>query len=210
MKTASDITKAATNSASRRSGWLWIALVLTLAVGGLAARQVASTGTKPGALARAYGFDIGDYPAISEEGTTPAPALEGPSFGEGTITLSDYRGKVVVINLWGSWCGPCRKEQPVLESLWREYKTRGVQFLGLNLRDQLAAARTFRDEFKVTYPSWIDESSQLAFKLKAQVLPTTYVVDREGRIVFRLTGTVDEVLLRTVLDSALKREPARG
>jgi len=190
--------------------WLWVAVVAVLVAGGFAARQLARTGTKPGALARAYGFDIGDFPAISEEGSSPAPAMEARSFDGTSIRLADYRGKVVVINMWASWCGPCRREQPELERVWREYKTRGVQLLGLNERDQLAAARAFRDEFGVTYPSWIDDSSQLAFKLKAQVLPTTYIIDRRGRIVFRLTGTVDEAMLRAVLDSVLAKEPTGG
>lgn len=193
-----------------RRGWTWAALILVVLVGVFAARQLATTGTKPGSLARAYGFDIGDYPAISEEGSTLAPALEGPSFDGATLRLADYRGKVVVINLWGSWCGPCRKEQPELERMWREYRSQGVQFLGVDERDQLAAARAFREEFDVTYPSWIDDDAGVAFRLKVQVMPTTYVVDRNGLIVFRLTGRVDEAMLRTVLDGVLSKGSQGG
>jgi DsbE subfamily thiol:disulfide oxidoreductase len=132
--------------------------------------------------------------------------LSGEEIRGGRLALSDYQGKIVIVNLWASWCGPCRREQPVFERLWREYKTRGVQFLGLNLRDQKAAALAFLDEFGVTYPSFYDRDSSLAFELRAQVLPTTYIIDASGRIFFRFTGTVDEPLLRTGIDAALDPE----
>lgn len=198
-------------SAPRRSkAWLWVALTLTVAVGGLAARQLLRSGADPASLTRAYGFDIGNFPAIADEGSEPAPPLRGPKLGGGSLSLAQFRGKAVVINLWASWCGPCRREQPALERVWREYQDRGVQFLGLNVRDQEAAAHAFREEFGVTYPSFYDESARLTFELRAQVLPTTYVIDQDGRIVFRLTGTVNEVLLRKVLDGVLTRGTARG
>lgn len=182
--------------------WLLTA-AFAVAVVVLAGLQLRSSGTDAGGLARAYGFTIGSFSAATERGSDPAPALEGPRLGGGTLSLSDYEATVVVINLWASWCGPCRREQPDLERVWREYRQRDVQFLGLNVRDQEAAARAYQDEFDVTYPSFFDTSSGLAAALKAQVLPTTYVIDREGRIAFRLTGTVDEVLLREVLDALL-------
>ncbi|HEX9697310.1 MAG TPA: TlpA disulfide reductase family protein [Actinomycetota bacterium] len=195
---------------ARRVIWTWTALVVALVVAGFAAWQLSRSGTDPSSLSRAYGFDIGNYPAISEERSELAPALTGPKLSGGSLSLADYRGKVVVVNLWASWCGPCRREQPELERVWREYRDRGVQFLGLNVRDQQAAARAFQDEFDVSYPSFFDDSSRLAFELKAQVLPTTYVIDRDGKVAFRLTGTVDGLLLRSVLDAALGKEGARG
>lgn len=186
----------------RARAWVIAAFIVLLA-GGLAARQLGRTGLDPSALTAAFGFDIGRYPAIVEEGAEPAPALVGRRLGGGSLTLSDYRGTIVVVNLWASWCGPCRKEQPVLERLSREYRARGVEFLGVNIKDQEAAALAFQSEFDVTYPSFFDEAAQLGFELHAQVLPTTYVIDRLGRLVLRLTGTVDEALMRKVLDGLL-------
>lgn len=185
-------------------------MLVAIVVIGFAAWQLSRSGTDPASLSRAYGFDIGNFPAITDEGSESAPELSGPELGGGSLSLGDYQGKVVVINLWASWCGPCRREQPELERVWREYRDRGVQFLGLNVRDQTAAALSFQDEFGVTYPSFEDDSSQLAFKLKAQVLPTTYIIDGAGRIAFRLTGTIDGALLRKVLDSTLERGSSGG
>jgi thiol-disulfide isomerase/thioredoxin len=189
--------------------WMWIGL-FAFVLAGFAVWQLSRTGTDPASLSRAYGFDIGNYPAISEERSEQAPVLQGPKLGGGDLSLADYRGKVVMVNLWASWCGPCRREQPELERVWREYRSRGVQFLGVNVRDHAAAARAFQDEFDVTYPSFFDDSSRLAFVLKAQVLPATYVIDRDGRIAFRLTGTVDGALLRRVLDATLGQEFGGG
>lgn len=191
-----------------RPGPRWLVLATLVAVAalvvGFAAFQLAKTGTSEQSLSSAYGFTIGTFTARAERDATPAPDLEGPALGGGRLALADYRGKVVLVNLWASWCGPCRREQPDLERVWREYKDRGVQFLGLNVRDQEAAALAYQDEFGVTYPSFFDPSSRFAHELRAQVLPTTYVIDREGRIAFRLVGTVDGALLREALDAILR------
>lgn len=197
-------------SRGRPKLWPWVAVAIVVVIGGFAARQLVRSGTDPASLSRAYGFDIGNFPAITDQGSDPAPPLKGPALAGGSLSLEDYRGKVVVINMWASWCGPCRREQPELERVWREHRDRNVQFLGLNVNDQQAAALAFRDEFGVTYPSFYDDSSRLAFELEAQVLPTTYVIDSGGRIVFRLTGTVNETLLTRVLDGVLAREAGGG
>lgn len=206
-----DQADAVAQASRARGAGARLAWVLTAVAGVVivvfAVLQLRSSGTDAGALQRAFGFTIGSFTAAAERGSDPAPALEGPRLGGGTLSLDDYEGKVVVVNLWASWCGPCRREQPDLERVWRAYRERGVQFLGLNVRDQEAAARAYQVEFDVTYPSFFDTSSRLAAALKAQVLPTTYVIDRAGRIAFHLAGTVDEVLLREVLDSLLTPAP---
>lgn len=188
-----------------RLGW-WLLVCGVALISFFAWLQLSRTGRSSSGIASAYGFTIGDFRAQGQREYRPAPNLSGKEIRGGRLALSDYRGKVVVVNLWASWCGPCRREQPVFERLWREYESRGVQFLGLNVRDQKAAALSFLDEFEVTYPSFYDDSSRMAFELRAQVLPTTYIIDATGRIFFRFTGTVDEPLLRTAIDAALDPE----
>jgi DsbE subfamily thiol:disulfide oxidoreductase len=137
------------------------------------------------------------------EVSKPLPALHGETLQGGAVVPADYRGKVVVVNFWATWCGPCRKEQPGLEKVWKEFRARGVYFLGVNYRDDPAAARAYVKQFAVTYPSIQDRAGALAFDFGFVGLPDTYVVDRSGRIRFWGFGAVDEQELRSLVTKLL-------
>jgi len=135
-----------------------------------------------------------------------APVVAGESLRAGPPVALEP-GVVTVVNFWGSWCGPCRREQPSLESLSKEYLARGVRFIGVNTRrDQRAAALAYLDEFNVTYPSIYDPDSTIASRFKVRFMPVTFVVDRTGRIAAQIIGAIaDEASLRTVLDGEVVR-----
>ena len=120
--------------------------------------------------------------------------------GEG-LPEEALRGKVVVVNFWGSWCGPCRKEQPVLQRLSEEYEGR-VQFVGVDFIDDQAAAREFVREFGVTYPSVIDDGP-LAHQFGVPYAPATFLVDRSGEMRYKLLGAQEEDELRTYIEELL-------
>ncbi len=148
--------------------------------------------------------------AAGDRGT--APALAGPVLG-GTdrFDLAASRGKVVVVNVWASWCAPCRSEAPALESAWSALRTRPVQFLGINTRDRAPNAEAFARRFGVTYPSVIDEEGLLllGFKnLPPNAVPSTLVLDREGRVAARVTGEVGESTVRGLVEDELRADPA--
>jgi thiol-disulfide isomerase/thioredoxin len=113
----------------------------------------------------------------------PAPALTGELLEGGTYDLSQNRGKVVVINFWGSWCAPCRAEIDDLEQTYEATKAQGVEFLGINVRDDRDKAKAFHSG-QVTYPSIIDPASKLAldFDIPPNSIPSTIILDRAGRI----------------------------
>ncbi|MFI9328141.1 TlpA family protein disulfide reductase [Kitasatospora sp. NPDC052868] len=130
-----------------------------------------------------------------------APDIGGNTLEGTPVKLSDYRGKVVVLNVWGSWCGPCRSEADDLQRVWDKYKDQGVQFLGINTRDQeIKNAVRFEQEKGITYPSLFDPAGTELLKfpkgsLNSQSIPTTIVVDREGKLAARAVGgQVDEAL----------------
>jgi len=115
--------------------------------------------------------------------------LSGPDLmvAGATIRLSDYLGKVVVINLWGQWCGPCRAEAAQLEKVWRATADKGVQFVGIDVRDaQRQAPQDFVTDRHVSYPSIWDPSMRTLIALGASyptsVIPSTVILDRRGRV----------------------------
>ena len=140
----------------------------------------------------------------------PAPDLTGSALDGGTWSLEDSRGEVVVLNVWASWCAPCRAEAPVLQSLWEEFEGQGVQFVGLDTRDAVAPATAFVERYGITYPNLIDTGGQLQLlfgdTLPPQAIPSTLLVDQEGRVAARVLGKVSEASLRALIDSLLDEQ----
>ncbi|MEV6974710.1 TlpA disulfide reductase family protein [Kitasatospora sp. NPDC093806] len=123
-----------------------------------------------------------------------APDIGGNTLEGTPAKLSDYRGKVVVLNVWGSWCGPCRSEADDLQRVWEKYQGQGVQFLGINTRDtEVKNAIRFEQEKGVTFPSLYDPAGAELLKfpkgsLNPNSIPTTLVVDRDGKLAARAVG----------------------
>jgi thiol-disulfide isomerase/thioredoxin len=136
-----------------------------------------------------------------------APALDGSTLDGEPFTLSDLAGTIVVINVWGSWCAPCRAETPDLVRVAKENANRGVRFVGINTRDNPAAAKAFVRSFKVPYPSVEDAEGQLLLNFRdtipTSVVPTTVVIDRQGQIAARIIGPVTYNTLKGLLDDEL-------
>ena len=160
-----------------------------------------------GGSPRAVAQPVTEYPP-SERG---APViLQGRDLAGNAIGIEALRGSAVVLNLWGSWCAPCRTEAPVLRQVSADYASRGVRFLGINVQDNPGAATAFERRFAVTYPSMNDQSGRASLALSeyvpASVVPATLVLDRQGRVSARVLGAVEGAALRTLLDTVL-REP---
>jgi thiol-disulfide isomerase/thioredoxin len=141
-------------------------------------------------------FVSGSYStSVFRTGSRPvAPDIAGTTLTGRHLSLSGYRGSVVVINFWGSWCAPCRGEAPSLAALASSLGPRGVRFLGIDIRDDPVSADAFTKSFGVTYPSLSDPGDELALAFRGTVppagIPTTLVIDRSGRIAARVVGGV--------------------
>jgi thiol-disulfide isomerase/thioredoxin len=138
-------------------------------------------------------------------------AVAGRTLDGRQVSLSDFRGKVVVVNVWGSWCGPCRAEAPMLAQASRDLAKKGVVFLGIDSRDPSKdAAKAFVRRFDVPYPSLYDQqgSTLLAFRgtLTPNSVPSTVVVDPQGRV----SGSVLGSLTRTTLDDLVDDASSGG
>jgi peroxiredoxin len=114
-----------------------------------------------------------------------APAFSLPRLeGNGSLSLASLRGKTVVLNFFASWCSPCKREAPDLESLWQRYRSQGVVVLGVDSGDTRSSVRSFLSAHGVTYPIVFDPAEKLAYGPYALPgMPVTYVLDRQGRIV---------------------------
>jgi peroxiredoxin len=181
-------------------------LLIVSAGMGLTGLLIAACGSAGADNGNAFVAGDGSIVLIAQEERRPAPDLTGETLEGGEFRLSDHLGDVVVLNVWASWCAPCRAEAPVLETVWRDVRNDGVQFVGLDTRDTEAAALAFIDRYDVSYPNVIDTDGrlQLLFSdtLPPQAIPSTLVVDREGRVAGRILGRVTEPTLRAMIEDA--------
>ncbi|MEU9376057.1 TlpA disulfide reductase family protein [Streptomyces sp. NPDC048255] len=160
---------------------------------------------RPGGISAAAGATVTD-PGAREE----APALEGDDLDGKPVSLAGFRGQVVVLNVWGSWCAPCRAEADDLGRLSRQTRGEGVRFLGINTRDRdRAAAQSFVRAHDLGFPSLHDPAGELLLRfppavLNPQAIPSTLVVDRRGRIAVAIGGAVTAEQLRPLLDRVVE------
>lgn len=121
------------------------------------------------------------------------PPIEAPEFaterldGE-RVSLQDFRGKVVFLNFWASWCTPCREEMPAMEELYQAFKDKGFVIVAVNVKESQKKAKTFVKELKVTYPILLDPKGDVSVLYGAWALPLTYLIDRKGIVVGRAFG----------------------
>ena len=142
----------------------------------------------------------GTVTVLDEAKRVPAPELSGRSLSGRPLALDDFAGSTVVLNVWGSWCAPCREEAPALIKAAKQLGDRDVQFLGVSVREPgVASAKAFVRNFGVPYPSIYDSdgSQLLGFRdtLPPDAIPSTLVIDSHGRVAARVLGPVDQSTL---------------
>ena len=175
----------------------WAVIATLAALVGLLAYGVASKGTDT---------SIDDAVAAGERIEAPGAKLRvlGRS---GEAALADYRGQVVVLNFWASWCKPCTEELPLLERTQKRIAPRQATVLGVNYKDVSDDALVFVRRFGLTFPTLRDRDGTYAERYAARAFPETFVVDRKGRIAARRRGPVDQRWLDRTLPPLLA-EPA--
>ncbi|WP_173434250.1 TlpA family protein disulfide reductase [Allosalinactinospora lopnorensis] len=156
----------------------------------------------------------GSSSSFAPEEREPAPEVSGETLDGDQVSLADYQGDVLVMNIWASWCGPCRGEKPVLGEVYEEYQDDGLEFLGVNIKDDRTAAKAFAKNYEVEYPSLYDQPGNVpqAFRetVPPKAIPSTLVIDREGRIAARVIGPATYNQLTELVEPVLDEEGGNG
>ncbi|WP_329595842.1 TlpA family protein disulfide reductase (plasmid) [Streptomyces sp. NBC_01362] len=195
-------------SASSRSRSVLLAAGTAVAAITLTSCGTGGTSSSSGSGTNLVNADVGA--TLEKEGDRrEAPRLVGETLDGKKLDTADFRGKILVFNVWGSWCGPCRAEADHLVKVSSELTEDGVQFIGINTRDpQISPALAFEKNYEIPYPSLHDPAGKLLLRfpkgtLNAQTIPTTLFVDRYGRIAGRIIGGASEERLREILKPLL-------
>ncbi len=118
-----------------------------------------------------------------------APAFTVRNLKGNRVQLADHKGKVVILNLWATWCGPCRVEMPGMEKLYRRYRSEGLEILAVSLdKGSPDKVQTFADEYQLSFPILLDLDGQVESRYTSFTIPTTYVIDKKGMVVAEVDG----------------------
>jgi DsbE subfamily thiol:disulfide oxidoreductase len=126
---------------------------------------------------------------VKEHPAAPDFTLPNPDGKE--VALKDYRGKLVRLNFWASWCAPCRAEMRAMERLYREQKSKGLEILAVNVKDKRTAALALVKELKLSYSIVLDPEGEVGLLYGAWAMPATYLIDRNGAVLARMWGPAD-------------------
>ena len=132
----------------------------------------------------------------------PAPALEGPTVDGKTVHLANYKGKVVLVNFWATWCGPCRKEIPTLVALQKKYAAKGLEVIGMVSNDDLEKATQFAKDNEMTWPQ-LNATPEQAQAYNISGIPATFIIKRDGTVGATITGLIEPELLEAEIQAHL-------
>ncbi|MEV7448552.1 TlpA family protein disulfide reductase [Streptomyces nigra] len=196
-------------SAVRRARSRIAPLAASAAVAALALSACSSGGTSGGGGDTNFVAGGNGVDTVKRGERAEAPELSGATIDGKQLTTADYKGKVLVVNVWGSWCPPCRAEAKNFQTVYTDLKDQGVQFVGINTRDtSTTPAKAFEKEFGVTYPSLYDPTGKQMLRfgkgtLNPQAIPSTLVIDRDGNIAARALTPLGEDTLRDMIEPVL-------
>jgi len=142
---------------------------------------------------------------VFEQRTDPSD-FTLPLLGGGSAALSSYRGKVVILNFWATWCPPCRAEMPSMETLYQRFNAQGLEILAVDIGESASTVQQFVRSAAYTFPVLLDSANRVSSIYGIKAIPTTYIIDREGKRIGRVIGgiTWDNQRVIAAIDALLK------
>ena len=134
----------------------------------------------------------------------PAPNIQLKDIFGTPVSLEEYRGQVVLVNNWATWCPPCRQEMPILDAYFREYKDQDFVIVAIDAGDSAEMVEEFVNRYKLTFPVWIDPSSSALNSFRNNYLPSSYLIDKQGQVVMVWSGAVTYASLEDNITPLLK------
>lgn len=131
-----------------------------------------------------------------------APDFELPDLTGQQVSLSQWRGQTLLVNFWASWCEPCREEMPLLQATYEAYGDDGLMVLGVNMGEEARRVAGFAEDLGLTFPTLVDEKTDVGTLYRVRGAPTTYFIDREGVIRQRYVGPLSTEALETILSGS--------
>lgn len=133
-----------------------------------------------------------DFSTVPAKVNFPAPELTLQSLSGEVVSLRDYQGEVVLVNLWATWCPPCREEMPTLQAFYEKYKQDGFVLVAIDQEEPRHIVAPFVNEFGLTFPIWLDENYEAQRKFNTMNLPSSYVIDRDGIVRLMWIGGISK------------------
>lgn len=144
------------------------------------------------------------FSTIPVEVDYPAPALDLQDLSGNPVSLRDYDGKVILVNLWATWCPPCKEEMPALQSFYERHRAEGFVLLGINQEETPQVVEAFVADYGLTFPVWLDEDYLAQRVFNTFSLPGSFVIDRQGRVRLTWVGGVSEDFLEKYVTKFIK------
>ena len=183
----------------------WNMVLVTVLVAG--SLFIAATRVQPGSGAYSPAAQTDVLPEPAPLPNHPAPDLALPQLDGTPRTLRDLRGQVVLINVWATWCPPCRAEMPAIQQAYTAYRDRGFIVLAVNQREDATAIRPFLEQHGLTFPILMDSDGQASATYQASALPSSFFVDRRGVIRAVYRGPMPPRVINGIVEQLLQERP---
>ena len=145
-----------------------------------------------------------DFSTVPVQVDFPAPELNLTTLNGEPASLSDYLGSVVLVNLWATWCPPCREEMPTLQAFYEKYQSDGFVIVAISQGETAEQVNPFAAEFELTFPVWFDTGSEAGIAFQTMNLPSSYVIDRNGRVRLMWIGGISKRNLEKFVPDVIK------